>query len=161
MEQTVPRVEPFTGVEPLFRALGISSAVLPVEHYDNGATHILVALASEDDVAALRPDVGALAPFAVTGVDCFAGSGTSWKSRMFWPLGEDAATGSAAGPIACHLARHGVTDWGEDLVIRQGAEIGRPSILHARAEGGAGLIDRVVVGGQAVTVARGEFRLPS
>jgi trans-2,3-dihydro-3-hydroxyanthranilate isomerase len=161
MEQPVPRVEPFADVEPLFRALGVESAVLPVERYDNGATHILVALGSEEEVAALQPDVAALAPFAVTGVDCFAGSGTDWKSRMFWPLGEDAATGSAAGPIACHLARHGVIAWGDDIVIRQGAEIGRPSTLYARADGGEGLIDRVMVGGQAVTVARGEFRLPS
>ena len=160
MEQPVPRVEPFGDVEPLFRALGVEAAVLPVELYDNGATHILVALSSEEEVAALRPDVAALARFDVTGVDCFAGSGAQWKTRMFWPLGEDAATGSAAGPIACHLARHGATPWGEDIVIRQGAEIGRPSTLHARAEGGDGLIDRVVVGGQAVTVARGEFRLP-
>jgi trans-2,3-dihydro-3-hydroxyanthranilate isomerase len=45
-------------------------------------------------------------------------------------------------------------------VISQGAEIDRPSTLHARVEGSGGLIDRVAVGGQAVTVARGEFRLP-
>jgi len=160
MEQPVPRVEPFSDLEPLFRALGVEEAVLPVELYDNGATHILVALASEDAVAALRPDVAALAPFGVTGVDCFAGAGARWKTRMFWPLGEDAATGSAAGPIACHLARHGLIAWGDEIVIHQGAEIGRPSTLYARAEGGAGLIDRVTVGGQAVTVARGEFRLP-
>jgi trans-2,3-dihydro-3-hydroxyanthranilate isomerase len=160
MEQPIPRVEPFGDVGPLFGALGIEKSVLPVELYDNGATHILVALDSEEAVAALRPDVAALAPFDVTGVDCFAGSGTRWKSRMFWPLGEDAATGSAAGPIACHLARHGLVAWGDEIVIEQGAEIARPSTLHARAEGGAGLIDRVVVGGQAVTVARGEYRLP-
>ena len=160
MEQPVPRVQQFADVEPLFRALGVESAALPVERYDNGATHILVALSSEDEVAALAPDVAALAPFAVTGVDCFAGSGSDWKSRMFWPLGEDAATGSAAGPIACHLARHGLIAWGDDIVIRQGAEIGRPSTLYARAEGGDGLIDHVMVGGQAVTVARGEYRLP-
>ncbi len=160
MEQPVPRVEPLAALEPLFGALGVDGAVLPVELYDNGATHILVALASEAEVAALRPDVAALAPFAVTGVDCFAGSGRNWKSRMFWPLGEDAATGSAAGPIACHLARHGLISWGDEIVISQGAEIGRPSTLYAQAEGGAGLIDRVLVAGQAVTVARGEFRLP-
>ena len=42
---------------------------------------------------------------------------------------------------------------------RRAAAIGRPSTLYARADGGEGLIDRVEVGGQAVTVARGEFRL--
>ena len=160
MEQPVPLVEPFPDTEPLFRALGVEGAVLPVELYDNGATHILVALASEEAVAALHPDAAALAPFVVTGVNCFAGAGARWKTRMFWPLGEDAATGSAAGPIACHLARHGLIAWGDEIVISQGAEIGRPSTLHASAEGGAGLIDRVMVGGRAVTVARGEFRLP-
>jgi trans-2,3-dihydro-3-hydroxyanthranilate isomerase len=78
---------------------------------------------------------------------------------MFWASGEDAATGSAAGPIACHLARHDLVPWGEEIVITQGVEIGRPSTLHARAEGGDGLIDAVEVGGSAVVVARGEFRL--
>lgn len=160
MEQPIPKIEPLTEVGPLLRALGVESAALPVERYDNGATHILLALASEAEVVALRPDVAALTPFGATGVNCFAGAGASWKTRMFWPLGEDAATGSAAGPIACHLARHGLIGWGEDIVLAQGAEIGRPSTLHARAEGGDGLIDRVMVGGQAVTVARGEFRLP-
>jgi predicted PhzF superfamily epimerase YddE/YHI9 len=37
--------------------------------------------------------------------------------------------------------------------------MGRPSALHARAEGGEGLIDAVEVGGNAVVVARGEFRV--
>jgi trans-2,3-dihydro-3-hydroxyanthranilate isomerase len=84
---------------------------------------------------------------------------------MFSPLdgvGEDAATGSAAGPLACHLGRHGVVPWGEEIEIEQGAEIGRPSTLYARANGsGSGEeIESVEVGGSAVTVARGEFRLP-
>ncbi len=160
MQQPVPRVEPFADPAPLFRALGVEGSELPVERYDNGATHLFVALPSEEDVTSVRPDVAALAPFQVTGVNCFAGSGTRWKMRMFWPLGEDAATGSAAGPLACHLARHGRIPWGTEIVIEQGAEIGRPSRLHARADGGDGLIDRVMVGGQVVTVARGEFRLP-
>ncbi len=56
---------------------------------------------------------------------------------MFWASGEDPATGSAAGPIACHLARHGLIAWGEEIVIRQGLEMGRPSTLYARADGGA------------------------
>jgi trans-2,3-dihydro-3-hydroxyanthranilate isomerase len=81
---------------------------------------------------------------------------------MFAPgLGvpEDPATGSAAGPLAVHLARHGWTDFGADIEIRQGAEISRPSVLYARAEGSAERIDRVLVGGSAVIVARGEYRL--
>jgi trans-2,3-dihydro-3-hydroxyanthranilate isomerase len=110
-------------------------------------------------VAALRPKGEAITALEVTGVSCFAGSGDRWTLRMFWERGEDAATGSAAGPLACHLARHGRIAWGDEITISQGAAIGRPSTLYARAEGGADLIDRVEVSGQAVTVARGEFRL--
>ena len=79
-------------------------------------------------------------------------------TRMFWRAGEDPATGSAAGPLACHLARHGRIAWGEEITISQGAAVGRPSTLYARARGRRP-IDAVEVGGQAVAVARGEFRL--
>ena len=95
-------------------------------------------------------------------VSCFAGSGGSWKTRMFAPYGgvaEDPATGSAAGPLACHLCRHGLVEWGTEIEISQGAEIGRPSTLYALADGRDGAIERVSVGGRAVVVARGEFRL--
>jgi trans-2,3-dihydro-3-hydroxyanthranilate isomerase len=159
MEQPVPTVEPFAAAGVLCEALGVAGSELPVELYDNGATHLLVALGSEDEVAALRPNLAAVVELGVTGVSCFAGAGDRWTTRMFWAGGEDAATGSAAGPLACHLSRHGRIAWGDEIVISQGAAIGRPSTLYARAEGGDGLIDRVEVGGQAVTVARGEFRL--
>lgn len=160
MEQPVPTIDPYPATAGLFEALGVAGSDLPVERYDNGATFILVALGSEEEVSALRPDQAAVAALGVTGVSCFAGSGHRWTTRMFWLRGEDAATGAAAGPLACHLARHGRIAWGDEITISQGAAIDRPSTLYARAEGGDGLIDRVEVGGQAVTVARGEFRLP-
>jgi trans-2,3-dihydro-3-hydroxyanthranilate isomerase len=81
---------------------------------------------------------------------------------MFAPaLGvpEDPATGSAAGPLAVHLARHGRIGFGERIEIRQGAEIGRPSLLQAVVEGSPERIERVGVGGSAVVVAHGEYRL--
>jgi trans-2,3-dihydro-3-hydroxyanthranilate isomerase len=139
-------------------SVGAERSLLPIELYDNGARHIVVTL-EEGELRALRPDSETIAGFGVTGVNCVARDGASWRSRMFWEHGEDPATGSAAGPIACHLARHGLVAWGEEIVIAQGVEMGRPSALHARAEGGEGLIDAVEVGGSAVVVARGEFRL--
>ena len=72
---------------------------------------------------------------------------------------EDPATGSAAGPLACHLARHGRIAWGDEIEISQGTEVGRPSTLCARVFGADGEIERMEVGGSAVIVARGEFRL--
>jgi trans-2,3-dihydro-3-hydroxyanthranilate isomerase len=94
-------------------------------------------------------------------VNCFAGSGTSWKTRMFAPAGgvpEDPGTGSAAGPLACHVVRHRLVDPGTELRISQGVEVKRPSTLYARVEGTAEKIEQVEVGGSAVVVARGEFR---
>ena len=159
MRQPVPTIEVVPETDALFRALGVSGSLLPVEVYENGATHIFVALESEDELMSLRPDLVGVASYGVTGVNCFVGSGSRWTLRMFWPHGEDAATGSAAGPLACHLCRHGLVAWGTEIEISQGAAIGRPSTLHARAEGGEERIELVEVGGRAVVVARGEFRL--
>ena len=157
MAQPVPRVEAVESPAQVLAAVGAERSLLPVELYDNGARHIVVTL-EEEELGGLRPDGDAIAAFGITGVNCVARGASSWRSRMFWEHGEDPATGSAAGPIACHLARHGLIGWGEEIVIAQGVEMGRPSTLHARAEGGEGLIDAVEVGGSAVAVARGEFR---
>ena len=118
-------------------------------------------LESTEAVASLRPDFGELTELEVN-VSCIAGTGAAWKSRMFAPaLGvpEDPATGAAAGPLACHVCRHGLVEWGEWVEISQGVEIGRPSTLFARADGAGDEIVRVLCGGRAVVVARGEFRL--
>jgi trans-2,3-dihydro-3-hydroxyanthranilate isomerase len=165
MEQPLPTWEAFADEEALFAALGVAGSELPVEVYENGPRFVYVALGSEEDVAGLRPDFNALLdlPGGLVGVDCFAGSGGRWKSRMFAPgsgVAEDPATGSAAGPLAVHLARHGRIGFGDEIEISQGVEIGRPSTLYARADGSADELERVEVGGSAVVVARGEFRLP-
>jgi len=164
MEQPLPEIAPYDRAEELLALLGLERSLLPVEHYDNGTPHVFVMLDSEEAVAALAPDFGRLASLVgPTGVNCFAAAGARAKLRMFGPeLGvfEDAATGSAAGPLAVHLARHGLIAWGDDIEIAQGAEIGRPSTLFARAEGGPDAPTRVEVGGSARIVARGEFLLP-
>ena len=167
MEQPVPTWEPFAESEALFAALGVERSELPVEVYRNGPAHAFVALGSEAEVAALHPDLVALTEVtlrfdAALGVSCFAGGGTRWKTRMFAPtmgVAEDPATGSACGPLAVHVARHGRAPFGEELEVSQGTEIGRPSKLYARVDGSGDAIERVEVGGSAVVVARGEFRL--
>ena len=163
MTQPVPTVEPYDRADEMLAALDVESSELPVEHYDNGLQYAYVVLPAKEDVARVKPDQSLLAElYPVCPLVC-AGSGTSWKSRMFSPadgVGEDAATGSAAGPLACHLGRHGVVPWGEEIEIEQGTEIGRPSTLFARAAGSGDVIESVEVGGSAVTVARGEFRIP-
>jgi trans-2,3-dihydro-3-hydroxyanthranilate isomerase len=161
MEQPVPSIDAYPDADALFTALGIGGSRLPVERYDNGVRPTFVCLESEGAVAALRPDFAALEALEVM-VSCFAGSGSAWKTRMFAPSGgvlEDAATGSAAGPLAVHVCRHGLVEWDEWIEISQGDEIGRPSTLFARAEGRDGEVTGVSVGGRAVVVARGEFRI--
>jgi trans-2,3-dihydro-3-hydroxyanthranilate isomerase len=163
MEQPIPTVETFDRQEELLRAVGVEGSELPIELYDLGIRHVYVGLPSEEAVAALEPDLAALTRLTgIVGVNCFAGSGSRWKTRMFAPadgVPEDPATGSAAGPLAVHLARHGRIDFGQEIEIRQGEEVRRPSTLHARAEGSRERIEKVEVGGAAVIVARGEFRL--
>jgi len=161
MSQPVPEWEPFAQAEELQELLGVRSE-LPVELYHLGPTHVYVALSSEEEVARLTPDFGALGRLTQSGVNCFAGSGGKWKTRMFAPMhgvAEDPATGSAAGPLAMHLARHGRIAFGDEIEISQGAEINRPSTLYATAWGEGDRVERVEVGGSAVVVARGELRL--
>jgi trans-2,3-dihydro-3-hydroxyanthranilate isomerase len=76
------------------------------------------------------------------------------NARMFSsvvPGGEDPATGSAAGPLGAYLAaRAGV----ERVAIRQGEEIGRPSLLEVEMVDG-----RPRVGGGVIPVIDGEVSL--
>ncbi len=163
MRQPVPTITSVGDVSALLQALGVTRSVLPVEGYNNGAQHAYIALETEEEVGRLSPNFSALARLVPEmGVNCFAGRGRRWKTRMFAPgfgTAEDPATGSAAGPLAVHLLRHDLVSSGEQIEISQGAEIGRPSQLHARVTGTAQHIQQVEVGGSVVVVARGEFAL--
>lgn len=166
MQQPVPSITAFPEQDALFQALGVERSVLPVILYDNGIPHVYVTLQAPADVAAVRPNPEALAALmdqlelAVLGFNVFAGAGTTWKTRMFAPVNgilEDAATGSAAGPLALHLARHGLIPWGEEITISQGAEIGRPSELFACASLVDNQVGLIEVGGNAVQIGGGWF----
>jgi trans-2,3-dihydro-3-hydroxyanthranilate isomerase len=162
MQQPIPSWRPYEHPSEVLVAVGVAGSMLPIEIYDNGAVYIYIALADAAAVAALAPDMGALTALGRLGVVCFAGGAGSFKVRMFAPaqgVPEDPATGSAAGPLAVHLARHGRCAFGEQIEISQGVELGRPSTLLARVVGEAERIERVEVGGSAVMVAQGEFLL--
>jgi trans-2,3-dihydro-3-hydroxyanthranilate isomerase len=162
MSQPLPSWEPFAQESALLDALGVRSSALPVELYSNGPRFVYVALTEPEQLSALRPDTAALCALEGIGVACFAPAGARWRMRMFAPaLGvvEDPATGSAAGPLAVHLSRHGRIGFGAEVEIEQGMEIGRPSLLRARASGSAQRLERVEVWGAAVIVARGELLL--
>jgi trans-2,3-dihydro-3-hydroxyanthranilate isomerase len=163
MQQPVPTITPFAeNSQDLFDALGAQGSVVPVETYDNGVQHCYVILGTHAEVAAVKPDLGRLgAVLGESAANVAAVEAGRVKTRCFVPglgVGEDPATGSAAGPLAAHLARHGLAPWGETVEISQGAEIGRPSTLYARADGSdAEGISAIEVGGSAIVVGRGEF----
>jgi trans-2,3-dihydro-3-hydroxyanthranilate isomerase len=158
MRQPVVAAEEYERADELLSLLGVEKSGLPVELYRQGPGHVYIELDSPEAVAALQPDVDALLALSPYGTACFARDGENWKARVFVPAHgvlEDPATGSAAGPLALHLARHGRIGYGDEIEIHQGSELGRPSTLHAVARSP----EDVEVGGSAVIVARGEFRL--
>jgi trans-2,3-dihydro-3-hydroxyanthranilate isomerase len=160
MAQPVPTWTEFGRAAELLAALGVPDPDLPVEIYTNGPRHVLVGLKSVAALSRVDPDHRALAVFPDMAANCFAGSGTTWRIRMFSPaygVTEDAATGSAAGPLAIHLARHGRIGFGEWIDIHQGVEMGRPSLMRARADRADGHVTTVRVAGSGVPVARGQI----
>lgn len=166
MQQPIPAITTYAEPEPLLRALGMERSLLPVALYDNGLPNVYVMAESPEAVAALTPDLEALAGVSrspersFVGCNVFSGAALVWKTRMFAPadgVPEDPATGSAAGPLALHLARHGLIPWDAEISISQGAEIGRPSELLARVSLVDNQVGRVEVSGFAVAVGGGWF----
>jgi trans-2,3-dihydro-3-hydroxyanthranilate isomerase len=160
MQQPIPTWTRYEHAERLLAALGVDSSVLPIEAYRNGPRHVFVTCPDASALADVRPDHRALAQFEDMSAMCLAPAGDHWRCRMFSPaygVTEDAATGSAAGPIAIHLARHGRIAWGQPLHLLQGVEIHRPSHMHALVEGSQHGIESVKVSGHGVVVARGRL----
>ena len=71
---------------------------------------------------------------------------------------EDSATGSAAGPTAAYLVRHGLRDKNAPIVLNQGRFVDRPSRLIATVTGAERLAVRVA--GQVVPMVGGALELP-
>jgi len=80
-------------------------------------------------------------------------------SRMLDAGREDAATGSASGPLGCYLVRYRLVSPGQagHMVSRQGVKMGRPSRVHIRIAGTADAITDVKVGGASVLVGDGRI----
>jgi trans-2,3-dihydro-3-hydroxyanthranilate isomerase len=162
MHQPVPEWQPYLQTDHLLEALGLKSSTLPVDVYRNGPRHVFVGLPDIPALSALRPDLLMLAEHLDMAANCFAGSGSEWRARMFSPaygVAEDAATGSAAGPLAIHLGRHGLVPFETRIEIRQGVEMGRTSKMYAQVTGTPEQIDLVEVSGQAVVIARGTLQI--
>jgi PhzF family phenazine biosynthesis protein len=132
-------------VPGLFDALGVDAT----ETYRSDF-YALVELESADAVRAVAPDMGKLATVDVRAVIVTAvGDEHDVISRMFAPrmgIPEDPVTGSAH----CVLAPHYASRLGTELRAYQASE--RGGVVRTRLAG-----DRVTLGGEAVTVLRGEL----
>lgn len=153
------RTEEAPFLEALCLAPSDRAAEYPMEVVSTGLPYLVVPVRSALGRAGIRaPGIEALlgevgARFAYL-LDVVEREGRTWENdgRL-----EDAATGSAAGPAAAFLVRHGAARTGEAIVIRQGRFLGRPSEMRALVHEGAGSAIRVEVGGDVCAVARGSF----
>jgi trans-2,3-dihydro-3-hydroxyanthranilate isomerase len=139
---------------------------LPPQVVSTGLPTAVVPVADSDAVTRAAPDFGAI-DAALADAEPRAGETPNYylvwadpktgeaRARMFATLvpgGEDPATGSAAGPLGAYLAERAGC---ERVVIRQGEEMGRPSVLEVEMVDG-----RPRVGGGVIPVIDGEVSLP-
>ena len=81
------------------------------------------------------------------------------RTRLIFPGGEDAATGSAAGCTAAWMVRYGIAQPEQTVHIQQGVEMKRPSQLFVRASKDGDGIANVRVGGYTVQIMEGTATL--
>ncbi len=153
-------------IAPLAAALGLAYADILLEPYprpaDTGAAHLMVRVHDAGVVDKARPDAGALlavlAETAAEGCYVYALDRNIPErayARFFNPtvgLWEDAATGTAAGPLAAYLAATGHLG-GSELEVEQGTKMGRRSILRIR------LMPDPELSGTGIVLLRGELSL--
>lgn len=154
-------------------ALGLEeraiSPNLPVCIGSSGVPFIIVPLRSLKSVEqanyslpSLRTHLGSLESFEILAFSLETStSNHDVHCRMFAPrLGvpEDPATGSAHGPLACYLHRHGL--WkGTEMRSEQGLEMGRPSSLTMALSMTDDHIAEVAVSGTCVDMGSGQILL--
>ncbi len=133
---------------------------------DVGPVWAVADVGSAANVAALRPDMAALARFSgeavVTGVAVFGVSDDGVSAihvRAFAPahgVPEDPVCGSGNVSVAIFLHRYGQAErYGRGYRARQGMQLGRDGAVLIRIAGD-GAID---LGGQAVTCVEGTLRV--
>jgi PhzF family phenazine biosynthesis protein len=149
-------------VSEVAEALGLTAAdLLQPEIISTGLRYLLVPVRSGAAARAriTHPDfegfLGALgAQFAYV-LDVEAVEGRHWNNDGVL---EDVATGSAAGCVAAYLLRHGHARHGEEVSLKQGRFVGRPSTIAITAYGTADDVERVTVGGNVSMVGTGTLR---
>jgi trans-2,3-dihydro-3-hydroxyanthranilate isomerase len=155
-------------------ALGLTPRDLldeqPIRAGSTGVEFLFVPLATRASVDRAEPNMRALAAAYQgerLGVFVFAPDGpASVCSRMFAGdtigVAEDAATGSASGPLGAYVAENNVLNVPHPFEITslQGNKMGRPSHIRIRLDLRDGRASNIWVGGGVVPVLHGELTLP-
>jgi trans-2,3-dihydro-3-hydroxyanthranilate isomerase len=85
----------------------------------------------------------------------------SFHARMFAPgegIAEDPATGSAAAALSGAIHHFdGLLEGNHALMIEQGVEMGRPSLIHLHINCAGSEVSHVRIGGEAVRIAQGKL----
>ncbi len=90
--------------------------------------------------------------------------GNDYAARMLTTSlgsGEDPATGSAAAALIGMLAEQAGPDGNFEYMVRQGHEMGRPSLISMRFTKKNGRLERGGIGGSAILLIEGEMDLPA
>ena len=170
MRQRDPEFGVTLSREKVARVLGIAAAEIPwpIQSVSTGLPFTIVAFRSPETLANLKfPHWQAEEILRDSGAKFFYflcperrdKSLLEARSRMFFYGGEDPATGSAAGCAASWMVQRGIANSDEQVVIRQGVEMGRPSEIYVRATKDGERVTNVRVGGYAVELLRGTMSL--
>ena len=139
---------------------------LPILPGSTGLVHLMVPLRDEAAIRrARRDDAGCQRVCAAAEAESlylFAVRGDGdVMARMFdrgSKIGEDPATGSAAGPLGAYLAHQGLAGMPRTVVVAQGEMVRRPSFLHVDVRSQDRSLS-VRVGGGVRIVGEGSFRV--
>jgi trans-2,3-dihydro-3-hydroxyanthranilate isomerase len=137
---------------PQVVSTGLPTAVIPVADADAIARAAPDFAAIDAALADAQPRAGETPNFYLVWADPETGEARARMFASMVPGGEDPATGSAAGPLGAYLAERAGC---ERLTIRQGEEMGRPSVLEVEM-----VESRPRVGGGVIPVIDGEVSLP-
>jgi len=147
---------------------GEIDARTPIETVSTGNPVAIVPFVRLATLQAWAPDLGRMGRY-LKGTDArffyavcreTVAKDVQLHARMVFYGGDDPATGSAGGPAAAWMVRHGLAASDSPVEIEQGLEVRRPSRIFARAEERGGRITNVRVGGFFAPVIHGELLLP-
>jgi trans-2,3-dihydro-3-hydroxyanthranilate isomerase len=175
-EFDVPKLAGDTGLAPprekIALALGIMASDIGFGHHkptvmSAGVPFTFVPVRDREALHRCRPNASVWdSVFGTHGAYLYTaleGDGAAYRARMFDPsagISEDPATGSAAAAFAGVIARFEARSGGRHVVmIEQGVEMGRPSLVRLEVELSAGRLTSTRIGGAAVIVAEGTMRL--